>query len=125
MLKPIKLRETEDLPLVILDAENEIFRVTGRVLPEDGNVFFEPILKWIASYVEKPNKSTEFFFQLDYYNSSTARMLAKMIAELEHILTTGNDVKVIWLYNEDDEVIEERGEELKSISDLPFEMRVI
>jgi len=125
MLKPIKLQETDDLPLVILDAQNEIFRVSGRVLPEDGNLFFEPILKWIAEYALKPNKNTEFFFKLDYYNSSTARMLAKMILELECIVETGNDVKVVWQFAEDDEVIEERGEELKSITDLPFEMRVI
>ena len=50
-------------------------------------------------------------------------MLTKIIVEFEKILKTENKIKVIWEYAEDDEVIQERGEELKSISYLPFELR--
>ncbi len=123
MLKKLKLTATDDLPLVILDAKNNMFRITGRILPEDGNVFFEPILEWIRTYIKEPNDLTEFHFNLDYYNSSTARMITKLIVELEKIQEVNKDVKVIWEYEEDDEVMLERGEELKSISYLPFELR--
>lgn len=124
MQKKLQLVATDDLPLVILDAKNNIFRIAGRVLPEDGNIFFEPILAWIRSYITEPNDLTEFHFNLDYYNSSTARMITKLIVELEKIQELSKDVKVIWEYDEDDEVMLERGEELKSISYLPFELRV-
>ena len=83
--KVIKLKPTDDLPLVILDAKKNTFQISGKVLPEDGNVFFEPILNWVAEYVKKPNSLTEFYFRLDYYNSSTARMITKIIVQLEKI----------------------------------------
>ncbi len=123
MPKKLKIKQTEDLPGVVLDAKKNIFHITGRVIPEDGNKFFTPILKWITEYVKNPNPETEFVLRLDYYNSITARMLTKIIVELEQILDTKNKVKVVWEYAKDDEVIEERGEELKSISYLPFELR--
>ena len=123
MLEKFHIQPTDDLPGVILDAENNIFKIYGRVLPEDGNKFFKPIINWVSEYVKNPNPETELHMRLDYYNSSTARMLTKMIVELEKIQETDNKVKIIWEYAEDDEVIEERGEELKSIAYLPFELR--
>jgi hypothetical protein len=125
MLKPLKLKATDDLPNVVLDAKLNQFFITGRVLPEDGNKFFEPILNWISEYVETPNTNTEFRFRLDYYNSSTARMITKMIVLLEKIQEKDKNVKVVWEYLNDDEVMLERGEELKSISYLPFELRAV
>jgi len=125
MLKALHIKPTDDLPLVILDASKNIFKISGRVLPEDGNVFFEPILKWVSEYVKSPNKTTDFHFSLDYYNSSTARMITKLIVELEKIQEMNKDIKIIWEHLEEDEVMLERGEELKSISYLPFELRSI
>lgn len=125
MLKKFVLQPQEDLPGVILDPENNEFIIYGRVLPEDGNKFFEPILDWIEEYVENPNESTEFHFRLDYYNSSTARMLTRLIVELEEIQEKAGDVKVVWEYYEEDEIMKERGEELKSISYLPFELKPV
>ncbi len=123
MFEKLYIKQTDDLPGVILDAKNNIFNIFGRVLPEDGNKFFKPIISWVSEYVKNPNPETEFCLRLDYYNSSTARMLIKTIVELEKIQETSNKVKIIWEYGEDDEVMEERGEELKSISYLPFELR--
>jgi hypothetical protein len=123
MLKKFILQPEEDLPGVILDPENDEFMIYGRVLPEDGNKFFEPILDWVQNYVDKPNENTEFHFRLDYYNSSTARMLTRLIVELEEIQEKGAKVKVVWEYYEEDEIMKERGEELKSISYLPFELK--
>jgi len=123
MLKKFILNATDDLPMVVLDSKNNTFKIAGRVLPQDGKIFFEPILEWIREYVKEPNELTEFHFNLDYYNSSTARMITKLIVELEKIQELNKNVKVIWEFDEDDEVMLERGEELKSISYLPFELR--
>ena len=125
MIRRLNIQATDDLPGVVLDAKNNVFKISGRILPEDGSKFFKPILDWIERYIKEPNPLTEFHLKLDYYNSSTARMLTKMIVELEKIQESGNKVIIIWEYNEDDEVMEERGEELKSISYLPFMLKKI
>ncbi len=124
MLKRLYIEPADDLPGVILDPKKNDFRIWGRILPEDGAKFFQPILDWVEKYIENPNEETIFYFRLDYYNSSTARMLTKLIVILEQIQETNNKVKVVWEHDEDDEVMQERGEELKSISYLPFEIRV-
>jgi len=123
MLKRLHIKPTDDLPGVVLDPKKDDFRIWGRILPEDGYKFFKPILDWVEEYIEDPNEDTVFYFKLDYYNSSTARMLTKLIVILEQIQETNKKIKIVWEYGEDDEVMEERGEELKSISYLPFELR--
>ncbi len=123
MLGRLHIQPTDDLPGIILDPKNGEFRIWGRVIPEDGNKFFKPILEWVEEYVENPNPETVFYIKLDYYNSSTARMLSKLIMILEHIQEVNKKIKVVWEYSKDDEVMYERGDELKSISYLPFELK--
>ncbi len=125
MLKKFFLQQEEDLPGIVLDAANNEFVIYGRVLPEDGHKFFTPVLKWVKQYIREANPYTEFHFRLDYYNSSTARMITKIIVELEKVQEFGKEVKVVWEYYKKDEIMQERGEELKSISYLPFELKPI
>jgi len=59
---------------------------------------------------------------LEYFNSSSARQVMEIIILLEKIQTNGHKVKVIWLYEEGDEMSQERGEEIKVVSKLPFDI---
>ena len=45
-MEVIKIVGTDDTPSVTLDVANEIFEISGRSLPEDVAVFYEPILDW-------------------------------------------------------------------------------
>ncbi len=125
MLKKFIIEAQNELPGIILDPQKNEFLIYGRILPEDGVKFFAPVLAWLAKYIKAPNEKTEFYFRLDYYNSSTARMLTKIIVELEQLQEKGKAVKVIWEYFVEDEIMKERGEELKSISFLPFVLKPI
>jgi len=42
--------------------------------------------------------------------------------ELEKVYESGKDVKVIWKYEVSDDVMKERGEEIESVVELPFEL---
>ena len=117
------LEETEDTPKIIFDKVNNNFEMSGRSLPEDASKFFDPIHEWIKEYVKSPNTSTEFHLKLDYFNSASARKIVEILFILEDIISTDNEIKVIWFYNEEDEVMEARGEEVKSVVDLPFELQ--
>ncbi|MBN2893104.1 MAG: DUF1987 domain-containing protein [Bacteroidales bacterium] len=123
MLEPIFKEATKITPEVKLDKENEVFEITGRSLPEDVIKFYSDIRTWIKSYCQDPNPSTIFKFQLDYFNSSSARLLVKILIDLETILQSGKNIKVIWYYQADDDVIKSRGYEIKSVVLLPFEVR--
>ena len=123
MLEPLFLPRSKNNPEINLDKEKNIFKILGRSIVEDPNKFYMPIYEWIDEYVKNPNPETEFYFDLEYFNSSSARQIMKLIILLENIQETNNKVKVIWLFEEGDEMSEERGEEIKVISKLEFEIR--
>ena len=123
MLEPLFLDKSKNNPEISLDKEKNIFKISGRSIVEDPNKFYMPIYDWIDEYVKDPNPETEFHFDLEYFNSSSARQIMKLIILLENIQKTNNKVKVIWLFEEGDEMSEERGEEIKVVSKLDFEIR--
>ncbi len=51
----IKIKGTEDTPSVLLDKAQNLFEISGRSLPEDVSMFYEPILSWIDEYAAAPN----------------------------------------------------------------------
>ena len=112
---------TDDTPTVILDAENEIFEVSGRSLPEDVTAFYEPILLWLDEYALSPNPKTIFTFKLVYFNTASSKLLLDILMKLEQMHEDGKDMLIRWYYPEDDEDMQEAGEEYADIVDVPFE----
>jgi len=123
MIEPFILEETDDTPKVVLDKENNNFEISGKSLPEDAMKFFEPIQKWIIDYIKNPNQSTEFKLNLEYFNSASAKKIVDILINLEDLSKSGKEIKIIWYFGEDDELMENKGEEIKSIIDIPFELR--
>ncbi len=123
MLEPLFISKTRNNPEVNLDKQKNYFRISGRSILEDPNKFYMMIYEWLDEYIKNPNPETEFYFDLEYFNSSSARQIMKLIILLENIQKTKNRITIIWLYEEGDEMSEERGEEIKIISKLNFELR--
>ncbi len=114
--------ETKLTPTVELDREKNIYKIVGKSFPEDVLLFYNPIREWISEYSKTPNEYTEFVFFLEYFNSATARIIIKILLTLEEILNNGGEVKVLWVYKKGDDIMKERGEEIKSVVLLPFEI---
>ncbi len=123
IMEALKIQQTEEIPNVILDKENQQFEISGRSLPEDTTKFYKPILDWFKSYIEIPNKTTRLELNLEYFNSSSASKIVKILVLLENLLQSGFEVEVVWYYNKDDEVMKERGEEIKSVVEVPFTIK--
>lgn len=117
----IKIKGTEDTPSVILDKGQNIFEISGRSLPEDVSMFYEPILSWIDEYAEAPNAETVFNFKLEYFNTASSKVILDILLKFEDINEKGNKVVVKWHYREDEEDMLEAGEEYADIVEIPFE----
>ena len=124
MEKIFKLEGTEDTPQVVFDISKNEFSLSGRSLPEDAASFYKPIIAWIANYIKNPNPSTEFRINLEYFNSSSVKQIIVLLIQLEEITKTGNEIKIVWCYNENDDLMEIKGSEFKSILTIPFELVV-
>ena len=123
MEKSMNIPGTEDSPKIIFNKEKKFFEISGRSLPEDAEKFYAPVLKWMDGYLMDPCPNTELTINLEYFNSSSVKQLLKILLKLEEIGKAGSDVSVVWLYDEDDELMEVKGQEIKSILDIPFELR--
>jgi hypothetical protein len=122
-MQAIKIPGSDDTPKVILDAtaENPLFEISGRSLPEDVVAFYDPILEWLDEYAQKPLKKTIFNFKLEYFNTASSKLLLDILLKLEDMHQDGADVLVRWHFPDDDEDMEEAGEEYADIVEVPFE----
>jgi len=120
-MNTIKIQGTDDIPTVILDAENNIYQFSGRSLPEDVVDFYDPILEWFDAFMESEKESIEIDFKLEYFNTASSKLILDIFLKLEEMQEHGKKVSVKWYFPEEDEDMEEAGEEYADIVDIPFE----
>lgn len=119
-MEKIVLEPTNETPKVLLDRENNVFEFSGNSLPEDVVTFYTPILNWFDQYAVSPNNRTELKFNLEYYNTSSSKMILKILEILKNIHRKGMEVEVHWHYMEDDEDMIEAGEDYSENIKIPF-----
>jgi len=120
-MEVINIQGTDDTPNVILNKESNKFEISGRSLPEDVNMFYEPIMNWIDEYAEAPNEKTVFNFKLEYFNTASSKIILDILLKFEEIVENGHDVTIKWHYHEEEEDMLEAGEEYADIVEIPFE----
>jgi len=115
----LSLNPTDKTPAVTLDGHRGIFEISGRSLPENTLVFFEPILDWISQYARSPNPKTDFYFKLKYMNTSSS----KSILDILYILEETQGASVTWCSQLEDEDMKNAGMILAELVNIPFGYR--
>ncbi len=119
----INIEATDETPKVILDTTSNTFEFSGKSLPEDVTIFYNPILEWLDGYAESPNESTNVVFKMDYFNTASSKLILDILMKIEEIHEDVGGVSVDWCYREDDEDMEEAGDEFSDIVDIPFDLK--
>jgi len=121
-----ELDMTEKTPTVLFDTEKGDFLFTGIMMPEDAVGFFEPLFSYIKIYFENPRPETRLEVNLEYFNTSSSRMLYQFMKEFADSHSEKNNVTIVWKYESDDEDMEEAGEEFRLLFDqIQFDMITI
>jgi hypothetical protein len=112
---------TKCTPEVILDPKGTI-KITGRLIPENAEDFFNPIEEWINEYFDNPAGITCIEIYLEYINSVGTRYLLDLIRKITHIKLLKDNKKFIikWYYKDEDEDILEKGTFFSSNLGVPF-----
>lgn len=121
-LRRISLDKKPDTPKIDMDAQEGFLEISGRSLPENAELFYEPVLEWVSSYIKTDPPKTVIKIELEYFNSSSVKQVLMILIKLEELCRSGREVLVVWSYNEDDELMEMKGRELESITELPFNL---
>lgn len=109
------IQETTYTPRIDFKSTGQL-SITGKSLPEDTSVFYEPIIKWVAN---SNLENLSITVRLDYMNSSSAHYISKLLltAKNNPFLTSCN---VDWYYETDDEDSYDFGKELEYLTDFTF-----
>lgn len=96
----------------------------GESYPEDTATFFGPLLKALADFCrDGGDAGLTFDISLTYFNTSSAKVLMNMLRLLEGRAGAGAPVQVNWIYQEDDEVMREFGEDFaRDVNNVRFEL---
>ncbi|HPD94246.1 MAG: DUF1987 domain-containing protein [Bacteroidales bacterium] len=121
-MEKLEIESTTETPKVLLDKEKSIIEFAGNSLPEDVTSFYNPILEWIDTYVENPNAKTLIDMSFDYYNTSSSKMILKILEKFREIHRKGYEVQVNWHYMDDDEDMIEAGEDYAEHLKIPFKL---
>jgi hypothetical protein len=124
------MESTPFSPGIILDHENKVFSVKGNSRPEDVREIYFPVVKWLHDYrLLLKNSATDYYseedplifeFDLEYFNSSTAKFLYDIVEALKQIKDDGASVGVAWRYDSEDSDMKEAGEDLSYLAEFDF-----
>ncbi len=116
------IREKTSLTPQIQLLTNGAFLLKGISTPENVQSFFQPIIDWLEEYKKTNPPSINFIMEMDYLNSSSSKVLIRMLSILNTFKSSGTQLILTWRYDEGDEDMLEVGKDLQhgSKSEMVF-----
>ena len=124
MEKYVIQEELKNCPGIVYFPETNILELTGRSIPENPELIFKRLDDWITQHFEKMS-GLDVSIQLEYINSGSSKYLYEILKKLTGYGKSGKNVKLKWLYEEDDEAMLELGEHYRDTAGIPLEIEMI
>jgi hypothetical protein len=120
----VRIEATDRSPEIDFDFEAGRFSIRGESYPEDVASFFGPVIDRLDQHLSGlADGSVEFNFELIYFNSSSAKVLMGLFDALEASAAIGVKVTINWIFDADDDTMEELGAEFaEDLSHASFNM---
>ncbi len=119
----IKIEATERSPAIDFDFSKNLFSLSGESYPEDISQLYGPVVEALRNHLDNQDGADiTFNFELIYFNSSSAKTLMGLF-DLLDTAAENNQVVINWLYEADDDNMEELGEEFgEDLENATFNM---
>jgi len=121
MPETLEIKPRADSPELIMNPNNNIFKIVGMSFMEDGVAFYKPVLEWLDEYIKAPNPETKLVINLKYFNSVSSLAIFNILEKFRKIHENGKNVLISWHYQIDENEMEEVGKEYAALVDIPFE----
>lgn len=100
-MEPLIIENTEDTPGINFNPSENTFVISDRSWPENAIEFYKPIFVWLEEYFKSPNDKSVFEFKLEYFNTASAKQIAKLLLILEKF-SNQSDITIKWHYEKGD-----------------------
>jgi hypothetical protein len=119
----IEKEKTTSTPYTLVDEEKSYMRLEGKCFHEKVGDFFKEINDWLAKYLASGFGSFTFDCELEYFNSSTTKLLYNMLIKMDGYASSTNKIIVNWITTADNEIMVECGEDFtEDLGNLEFNL---
>jgi len=113
MMEKLLIEATKYTPFILLDPHSGIFEIKGKSYPENTFDFYQPVMDWVGDYfADHACEMTLVNMEIIYFNSSSSKLFFDFFDLLEEADET-NNIKINWIYDEENESAEESGQDFK------------
>ncbi|HOS83774.1 MAG TPA: DUF1987 domain-containing protein [Bacteroidales bacterium] len=124
-MEVFSIKATEETPEITLNPVTGEYSISHRSLPENAIGFYAPVFDWIEKFSQNPPvNELSFIFNLEYFNTASAKQIAKILLMLEK-LSEKIDVIVIWKYKKDDVDMMSSGLRFSKLLNMEFEIQEV
>lgn len=113
-MENLYIAPTPSSPEVDFKFDARSLSLRGESYPENAAAFYGDIIARLKEFLSaQKDISLEVNIALAYFNSSSTKMLFNLIEALSNAAEDGNQVRLNWFHDEEDDTILEFGEELR------------
>jgi hypothetical protein len=112
------IKPTKTTPYVCFDPFSGNYEISGKSFSGDPNKIFDSIFEWLNNNISCLSHKVELNIKLNYFNSSSIRLILKMLKLLEEQYKSGKEIEIIWYVNDDDD--DNEGVMFSQILDIPI-----
>ena len=109
-MERIKIEGTKKTPNVLFDGNKGVFKIKGVAIHESPKEFFDELIAGVEDYKREPVEVLNVSFELEYFNTPTARMILSLLQKLKEV-----KCEVTWIYEFGDEDMLEAGEDFEDM----------
>jgi dihydroxyacetone kinase-like predicted kinase len=113
----LKISSSKNSPSVLIDmADDIVLKIKGHSIMENSEEFYQEIIEALDKLLvsEKEIIATIYFV---YLNSASVKCILSVLNKIKLF----NKSKIIWMYENDDEDMKERGKDFEEIIKIPFD----
>lgn len=121
-IRPLDIKGTAKTPEINYSEENALIEIKGKSIPENHHTFYSPVFEWLEDFAASEPDNTKVNVYLEYFNTSSSKVLLKIFKTLEEISMKGKSIEIVWFYEEDDLDMKECGQDYSAMLNMPFKM---
>lgn len=118
------MQKSKDIPDITLSATDCIIKISGNSYSDHVADLYDRIKDWIDKEVQELNCVLNCVFHFNVLNSISKKSIITILLKLNRFYKTGTKIKITWYCKSNDEENIEVAEELKLLTEIPFEIKI-
>lgn len=115
----LEIAKEKITPYILVDSEEGVIKLIGRSSPKNTIEFYSPLIDALDDD-SLLSKDITVHFNLEYFNTSTAKCMFMVFKKLSRLNKNGSEVSVNWYSEEDDYDLIETGEDFEDLTGMDF-----